>query len=184
MQDTFGLRQRLTVAFAPPTWLPLHEIRAACSRLPPNARRPGDFLASLLFPLLFLSLRRDRESLVAPGAAPPGYTFWPNQDDGAQDLVDQKFDFRMAKQKETFLVHDQHDTAKYHGKMRTKFDRLVLAIHYVHHICIHFLQKQAAGVDILGWILSFAVNLKTSTFCTCPFSGTTSTAQVKTLPPL
>ena len=47
------------------------------------------------------------------------------------DLVDHKFDFRMAKQKETFLVHDQHDTAKYHRRMRTKFDRLVLAIHYV-----------------------------------------------------
>ena len=68
--DWFGLRQRLTVLFAPPTWLRLRDIKAACHKLPPETGfKPEVFLSALLYPLFHWSLDRDR-ALALEGKPP------------------------------------------------------------------------------------------------------------------
>ncbi|CAJ1339118.1 unnamed protein product, partial [Effrenium voratum] len=146
--DWFGLRQRLTVLFAPPTWLRLRDIKAACHKLPPETGfKPEVCLSARLYPLFHWSLDRDRA--LALEGKPPGDLYEAASDDGAQDLVDQKFDFRVEKQRSCFLVPGQQEEAKHHGKMRTKYDRMVLAVHYLNHLCTHFVDMQAAGVGML-----------------------------------
>ena len=57
--DAFGLRQRLTVLFAWPTFDDdnlLNRIKRGCAALPVPSKDPSDFIAALLFPLMNWSL--------------------------------------------------------------------------------------------------------------------------------
>jgi hypothetical protein len=153
-EDSFGLRERLTVGFPRPTWKTIREIRAACARLPVNSGKPEDFLAALLFPIL-------KNALAHPG----GRVFQPSRMDGAQGLVDEKFDGHMSLQSEAFLKPGQHHESKKHGKLRTKFDRALLAMHMLACACKTYkAQKEAAGAafDIQGW--------SSQTTCVCTFA--------------
>ena len=123
MQDVFGLRQRLTACFARPTWQSIQDIRAACAELPVASKKPEHFLAALLFPILRWNLQQ-----------PAGVVFRPSAHDGAQELVDLKFNEHVQLQKENFLVDGSHEESRMHGKMRTKHDRLVIPLHYLHEI--------------------------------------------------
>ena len=140
--DSFGLRERLTVSFAEPQWKTMRELRAACAKLPVESQRPQDFVASLFFPVAAWSVGRKRPDV-----------FKPSTDDGAQTMMDEKFDAHMDMQKQCFLQPGQHERAKYHGKLRTKFDRMVLAMHVLHVVCSGW--KQAAGdaaVAVDAWM--------------------------------
>lgn len=136
------MRQRLTICFGRPSWTPIREIRAACESLPVQSKKPEDFVASLLFPILRWSIAEPKGKLYKPSAA-----------DGALELVDQKFDEHVALQRENFLVNGKHEEAKTHGKLRTKYDRLVLPLHHLDAVCALWLQESAAngaGFDIEG----------------------------------
>ena len=110
LQDVFGLRQRITGVFGHPQWSTIAQIRAACARLPTEAHT----MAGLCYPLLRWSVGRN------------GATFKPwDPDDGAQQRVDANFDEHVAMQRDAFSQPGRHDEAKYHGKLRTKFNRLV-----------------------------------------------------------
>ena len=50
--DTFGLRERLTVSFAEPSFCTMASLRSACNALPVKRKKPEDFLATLFLPLL------------------------------------------------------------------------------------------------------------------------------------
>ena len=125
-EDIIGLRQRLTVVYARPLFMEIGEIRQACHQLPEDLSwRPAPFVAALLFPLIALSLKKeaavDTESAVDSTV---GTVFYPAED-GARDLIDSKFNARNQKQKGCFLQPDSHHLSKYHGKLKTKYDRML-----------------------------------------------------------
>lgn len=65
--------------------------------------------------------------------------------------MDQKFDNHMSLQQESFLQAGLHDQAKKHGKLRTKFDRLLVAMHLLHTYCSAYCQaKRDANFNMLG----------------------------------
>ena len=55
--------------------------------------------------------------------------------DDAAALTDRNFDQHRELQREAFLEYGRQDEAKYHGKLRTKFDRLVLSLHILSALC-------------------------------------------------
>ena len=68
--------------------------------------------------------------------------------DGARDLTD-KFDGHMDAQKQCFLKPGKHQASKYHGKLRAKFDRLVLSMHVVDVVCQRWKDMSVAeGFDM------------------------------------
>ena len=153
--DTFGLRQRLTVAYVEPLFLNIEDIRAACQKLPRETEhRPESFLAGLLYPLLHASLCRAVP--VADGAC-EGQRFRPKMEDGAAGLVGQKFNFRNQKQKACYLQDGLHEQAKYNGKLKTKYDRMLLGVKYMHSLITHYLCMKEAGVDMFSFALSLCV---------------------------
>ena len=128
------------MCFGRPSWTPIREIRAACTSLPVPSKRPEDFVAGLLFPVLRWSL-----------SVPQGQLYQPSEEDGALDVVDQKFDEHVASQKESFLVHGKHEDSKTHGKLRTKYDRLLLPLHHLDTVCSLWLSESAnAAIDLTG----------------------------------
>jgi hypothetical protein len=74
-----------------------------------------------------------------------GRTFYPHTTDGALQAVDEKFDGHMSLQQEAFLQPGEHEVSKKHGKLRTKFDRLALAMHLLSELCKAF---SAARVQV------------------------------------
>lgn len=95
---------------------------------------PEGFIAALLYPVL-------QNSLKSPG----GRVFKPHPTDGASDLVDEKFNVHMKLQEDSFLVPGQHETSKKHGKLRTKFDRLVICVHLLNTYAKAFKQARDAA---------------------------------------
>ena len=80
-------------------------------------------------------------------------TLTPSVEDGAQEIVDEKFDEHVAIQKENFLVDDQQEESKRHGKLRTKHDRLVIPLHYLDALCEHWVSERArlgGALDLEG----------------------------------
>ena len=71
-------------------------------------------------------------------------TFIPCPGDGAQALVDENFDEHMAMQQDAFLQPGRHEEAKYHGKLRTKFNRMALALHVLQAVCAAWRSTQDA----------------------------------------
>ena len=122
-KDVFGMRKRVTALFGEPLWLTMAETRENCSQLPIASRIPAEFLAALLFPLLLWSAKHKELVYTASDL------------DGAREHSDRNFDNHLAMQKEAFLRPGQHSAAKYHGKLRTKFDRMALATHFLSSIC-------------------------------------------------
>ena len=147
--DSFGLRQRVTACFGPPTWMELDDIRQACAALPTASQKPEDYVAGLLFPLLRWSVKDTAGSVYTPCA-----------DDGAAGLVDGNFNAHVSMQKETFLKPGCHEEAKYHGKLRTKFNRLTIAMHVLSAVCSEWRQHRTANpaATVEGaWGTTFAV---------------------------
>ena len=61
------------------------------------------------------------------------------------------FDSHMSLQQESFLKPRQQDISKKHGKMRTMFDRLVIAVHLLNTYCGAFQDaKGQAAFDMEG----------------------------------
>ena len=146
LKDTFGLRQRVTAVFGHPLWLSIQEIRAACEELPVPSRKPQHFVAGLVFPALRWSVKRT------------GMTFRASNADGASTLADRNFNQHVEAQKDAFLQYGRQDEAKYHGKLRTKFDRLVLALHVLNALCAAW-RSQPDQSDISSdWGLDFAAS--------------------------
>lgn len=125
-KDVFGFRQRVTALFGEPMWLSMAETRENCQKLPIASKTPLEFLAALLFPLLLWSVKNGTLLYTADAT------------DGARDLADANFDGHVALQKESFLRPGLHEDARYHGKLRTKFDRATLATHLLSAICSSF----------------------------------------------
>lgn len=84
-------------------------------------------------------------------------TFVPCSTDGAQDLVDQNFDERAAMQRDAFLQPGQHEEAKYHGKLRTKFSRMALSLHALQALCAAWRQSADANDVTDTWGMDFQV---------------------------
>ena len=64
MKDVIGLRQRLTVVYARPLFMDIEDIRLACKKLPEEcAFKPAPFIAGLLFPLLMLSVKKEKDNV-------------------------------------------------------------------------------------------------------------------------
>jgi hypothetical protein len=140
LKDAFGLRQRLTVSFPRPSWRTIAEIRAACGKLSVPSHTPDDYVAALLYPAMVNSLKR-----------PGGQVYKPDEADGAAKTVDDKFDSHMDLQKDAFLKPHQHEVSKKHGKLRTKFDRLVIAVHLLNTYCVVLQElKSQPGFDMTG----------------------------------
>ena len=143
VRDVFGFRQRVTALYGEPLWSRLEDINAACRQLPlRDSHKPEDCLATLLVPLLRWSLRHKRLSFAA------------SDQDGAQERTAQNFNAHVDMQKDAYLKPGRHEEARFHGKLRTKFDRLVLAVHILNSICVAwagYLQQEprgpAAGAD-------------------------------------
>lgn len=129
--DTFGLRDRVTGIFTRPTFATIDEIRAACDRLPVPDRTPWNFIASLCLPVLRWSL------------ATPTLVMKPNPDDGAAAVCDRNFNQHVSMQEDTFLRPGLHNEAKYHGKLRTKFERLNLPLHVLDAVCKAWKAREA-----------------------------------------
>ena len=134
--DAFGLRQRLTVLAPRPTFQKAAFIRAACAALPVPSHKPEEFVASLLFPLMFWSVVVKRDCATC---------FVPCEADGALALIDGKFDFRTQKQGECYSVDGLHEDCKAQGKMKHKYDRAVFALHYVEAVCQYFMDRCGAA---------------------------------------
>ena len=157
MQDSLGLRQRLTVVYARPLFLKLEEIEKACRELPVETNsRPQIFIARFLSPLLAWSLRA--EDVNQDGDA-PGVIFHPCAADGAKEMATAKFNFRNQKQRLHYLDSGSHGLAKYHGKLKTKYDRMALGVFYLHALAEHYKAMRAAGVSMDCPLLNW-------TFCT------------------
>ena len=58
----------------------------------------------------------------------------------------------MRLQQEKFLVSGQQEAANRHGKLRTKFDRLLLPMHLLHCLCTHLERErtQTEQFDLEG----------------------------------
>ena len=149
--DVFGIRQRVTASFGEPQFKSIKDLRLACDRLPVASKRPRDFLAGLMFPLLRWNIGLEQ---------PMVYTV--SEGSEAQQAVDKNFDAHMALQREAFLRPGMHDDAKHHGKMRCKFDRMTLAVHVSEAVCAKFFTLQQASPFGLSaesnWGLDFAVS--------------------------
>ena len=158
MKDVIGLRQRLTVVYARPLFMTIADIRQACAELPSEVQhKPALFLACLLFPLLKQSLKKEAEQAKAsadvqaedtPVCISLGTVFSPSVDDGASAIVDAKFDARNQKQKGCYLQPQAHQLSKYHGKLKTKYDRMILSIHYLNALAKHYFEMQRAGIGM------------------------------------
>lgn len=143
LQDVFGLRQRVTAVYGAPKWSTIAEVRSACAKLPTQSHKPAQFMAGLCYPLLRWAVGRD------------GMTFIPCPGDGAQALVDENFDEHMAMQQDAFLQPGRHEEAKYHGKLRTKFNRMALALHVLQAVCAAWRSTQDATDIADTWGLNF-----------------------------
>ena len=150
-KDVFGFRQRVTALFGEPLWLSMAETRKNCALLPIPSHRPAEFLAALLLPVLLWSVKQ--EKLV----------YHACEEDGAREYSDANFDGHLSCQREAFLKPGLHDDAKYHGKLRTKFDRMVLATHFFHAICeqfVNYMDSSPPGHQLpstTNWCSQFAV---------------------------
>ena len=145
MPDTIGFRQRLTVAYARPLFFEMGQIRAACQKLPPETKgKPAVFIAFCLYPLIVWSLRNEVEA--GARGVPEGAIFKPSDRDGARCLVDEKFNVRNMKQAHYFLEAGQHDVSKHNGKLKTKYDRMLVGVQQLNALTNHFRDMQARGV--------------------------------------
>ena len=95
-------------------WSTIGTIREACRKLPVPTHRPIDFVAALMLPLFRWSVARVKPDVF-------------EGDDEGQASSDQMFDSHMDHQRENFLQAGKHHEAKRHGKLRTKFDRMLAA---------------------------------------------------------
>lgn len=86
--DVFGLRDRCTISYGEPRWMPIEEIRQACYDLPVDDNKPETFLAGLAYPVLRDSVNRPGRTYKAVGEA--------------QKIVDGNFDEHLAMQKVGF----------------------------------------------------------------------------------
>jgi hypothetical protein len=142
-QDAFGLRQRVTAVYGPPKWSTIAAIRLACSTLPTPSKKPAQFIAGLCYPLLRWAVGRE------------GMTFVPCPTDGAQTFVDANFDEHMEMQHDAFRQLGRHEEAKYHGKLRAKFNRMALSLHVLQAVCAAW-RSTADATDIADtWGLDF-----------------------------
>ena len=132
-KDIFGFRQRITCLFGEPLWLTMAQTRSNYQKLPIASHKPAEFLAALMFPLLVWSVKQDRLVYTA------------STTDGARDVADANFDGHVSCQQEAFLRPGRHEDARYHGKLRTKFDRVTLAAHFLSSICKSFVALMAAN---------------------------------------
>jgi hypothetical protein len=135
-KDVFGFGQRVTALFGEPLWLTMAETRRNCELLPIASHKPADFLAAVLFPLLLWSVKQ------------PELVYQASVEDGARAVADANFDSHVSMQRDAFCQPGRHDEAKYHGKLRTKFDRTVLAVHFLNSICKTFVEKKLGHVGI------------------------------------
>jgi hypothetical protein len=153
VSDAFGLRERVTCCFAEPAFSSIGFIRTACSLLPVKTGKPADFVAKLFLPLFRWSIGRKEANVFTASA-----------EDGALHMVDDKFDGHMQEQKQSFLKHGEHQKSKYHGKLRTKFDRMALSMHVANTACewlrrAAFTSPNPAGFNIDGdWCPLFTVD--------------------------
>jgi hypothetical protein len=153
MRDIIGLRQRLTVVYARPLFMEIAQIRAACQQLPDTVKhKPAPFVAALLFPLLAISLKKEAESVEAEDLCEItlGTTYVPSIADGAAALVDAKFDARNKKQEGCYLVPETHHLSKYHGKLKTKYDRMILGLLYLNTLAEHYFKMKADGIGMMA----------------------------------
>ena len=152
LKDLIGLRQRLTVKYARPLFLEIGDIRKACKLLPLEVEyKPANFLASLMQPLLVRSLEKEAavvDSENTPAGCTLGSVFKPSGGDGAMEIVDAKFNLRNNKQKGCYLQAGSHHMSKYHGKLKTKYDRMLLGIHFANALSTHFLKMRRKGVGM------------------------------------
>ena len=92
-----------------------------------------------------------------------GQDFEASGDDGARDLADVKFDGHMDLQRQSFLQPGQHQQSKYHGKLRTKFDRMALAMHALYVLCKKFKDASTGAVAAFtvdnNWAPDFSMPL-------------------------
>ena len=114
--------------------LTIQQIRAACEKLPVPCHTPEGYIAALLYPILQNALKHAS-----------GRVFKPDPNDGAAEVVDEKFNVHMQLQQESFLRPGQHDTSKKHGKLRTKFDRLVMSVHLLNTYAKAFIRARDAA---------------------------------------
>ena len=105
----------------------LSTIRQACERLPTDTQKPEHFVSGLLFPLLKWAV--GQEGSMVYNASPE-----------ALKEVDQNFDGHVSMQASAFLKPGQHEESKYHGKLRTKFDRCAVALHQLNAACLAWKQ--------------------------------------------
>ena len=150
-KDVIGLRQRLTVVYARPLFMDISSIRHACSKLPKEVKgKPAPFLAALLFPLLKLSLKKEAAKKISDSLSvcdTLGTIFYPSDGDGASTLIDEKFNARNEKQRNCYLQADHH-LSKYHGKLKTKYDRMILGINNCNELAKHFLKMKSEGITM------------------------------------
>jgi hypothetical protein len=116
--DSFGLRQRILTSFGSPEWATLQDIRVACEDLPVQSHVPEDYIAGLLFPVIRWAVSQSS-----------GTEYEADREDGARDTCESNFDEHVEHQRDAFLQPGQHENARTHGKLRTKFDRLTLSLH-------------------------------------------------------
>ncbi len=148
-QDSFGLRQRLTVSFDEPLWQTMAEVEAACEKLPVQGHEPASFVSHLLMPILRWSLK--------PANA-TGCLFRASAVDGAKALIEDNFNKKMSLQQECFLVSGRHEESKHWGKLRTKSDRFILGLHHLDTVCALLAGKTAQPGFLMqhGWDLNQA----------------------------
>lgn len=100
-RDAFGLRGRLTVCVPHPRFQPLRDIIAACQSLCVPSKKPEDFLAGLLYPVLANALRHPEGMALVlrldlffleSRCVVQGREFRPDPTDGAMETVQQNFD--------------------------------------------------------------------------------------------
>ena len=157
VQDVFGLRQRVTAVYGAPKWSTIAAIRGACSKLPTADKKPAQFIAGLCYPLLRWAVSRE------------GVTFIPCPSDGAQALVDANFDEHMAMQQDAFLQPGRHEEAKYHGKLRTKFNRMALSLRVLQALCAAWRSTRDATDIADTWGMDCQVPLQISKEVLCTF---------------
>ena len=140
----------------------LEETEDACDKLPTETEGdPARFLAAFFYPLLQWSLKKTAEA-EAQGRL---WTqiFKANVDDGAKQLIRDKFNFRNLKQKACFLQPGLHEVSKHNGKLKTKYDRMILGMNGLAKLAVHFKKMKEQGVDMFShlflnsWFLFWCV---------------------------
>ena len=140
------------MVYARPLSMDIEDIREACQQLPADTHhKPANFLAHMMYPLLSHSLKTEAAvdiAAVSPLCCPLGTTFTPSVADGASGVVDAKFNARNQKQKSCYLQPGCHHLSKYNGKLKTKYDRMLLGLHYANTLASHYRQMKDQFMDM------------------------------------